>query len=72
MPRPWTPFAVPSTRPEVIGSRMAKDWSKCGCPKGTKRLSTKGRGRGWTCQASNFKVNKKGKKYLPFVKAACR
>jgi len=48
-----------------------KDWSGCGCPTGTKKISTKNRGRGWTCQASGFKVNKKGRKYKPFVKAIC-
>jgi hypothetical protein len=48
-----------------------RDWSSCGCPKGSKRITTKGHGRGWACQADNFKVTKKGRKLRPFVKAVC-
>lgn len=44
----------------------------CGCPSGAKMISTKGRGRGFVCQAQSYKVNKKGTRYKPFVKALCR
>lgn len=52
---------------------MAKrNWSGCGCPSGAKKITTRGRGRGWACQAQNYKVSKKGGRYKPFVKAVCR
>lgn len=43
----------------------------CGCPANAKKISTKGRGRGFVCQAQSYKVNKKGRRYKPFVKAVC-
>lgn len=51
---------------------MKRNWNGCGCPSGAKKISTKGRGRGWACQAQGFKTNKKGRRYRPFVKAVCR
>jgi hypothetical protein len=52
---------------------MAKkrSWAGCGCPKGSKRISTKGRGRGWACQLEGYKLTKKGRRIRPFVKAVC-
>jgi hypothetical protein len=49
-----------------------RNWTGCGCPQGSKKISTKNRGRGWVCQANAAKTNKRGKKYKPFVKALCR
>ena len=49
-----------------------KNWSGCGCPKGSKRISTKGRGRGWACQSLARRRTKKGGSFFPFVKAHCR
>lgn len=43
----------------------------CRCPSNARMVSTKGRGRGFVCQASTPKINKKGRKYKPFVKALC-
>lgn len=40
--------------------------SSCECPEGSKRVLTKGRGRGWACQGP-----KRGK-YRPFVAAICK
>lgn len=51
-------------------TKKSKNWSGCGCPSGSKRISTKGRGRGWVCQSTTYK--KKGnRKFKPFVKAKC-
>lgn len=41
-----------------------KNWSGCGCPANARKVSTKGRGRGWVC------IAKKGKRPR-FVKASC-
>lgn len=51
---------------------MAK---QCGCPAGSRKVSTKGRGRGWSCVSETTKslspLVKKGW-FKPFVKAVCR
>lgn len=44
---------------------------RCKCPSGAKMISTKGRGRGFVCQAQSYKTNRKGRRYKPFVKAHC-
>lgn len=49
-----------------------KNWSGCGCPSGSKKITTKNRGRGWTCQSLSFKTTKRGTQIKPFVKAVCR
>jgi hypothetical protein len=49
-----------------------RNWTGCGCPSGSTKISTKNRGRGWVCQAKTPKINKRGAKYKPFVKASCR
>jgi len=43
----------------------------CSCPAGSKRISTRGRGRGFVCQSTKFKTVK-GRRMKPFVKAKCR
>lgn len=44
--------------------RVRADWKGCGCPEGTKKVPTKGRGRGWACMRS---TNRGGR----FVAAVC-
>lgn len=51
--------------------KKSTDWSGCGCPLGSKRISTKGRGRGWVCQSTTFRKTKNGRRIKPFVKAKC-
>jgi hypothetical protein len=56
------------TKPANVGKT-------CGCPAGSKRVSTKGRGRGWACVSDTTKsLSPKVKKgwFKPFVKAICR
>lgn len=48
-----------------------KSWSGCGCPAGSKKISTRGRGRGWVCQSTTFRKSRTGRKMKPFVKARC-
>lgn len=49
-------------------ARRRSNWAGCGCPSGSKKISTKGRGRGWVCQSRT--KNRRGMK--PFVRATCR
>jgi hypothetical protein len=60
-----------STRRKTSRSRRSglSGASYCGCPTGSKKISTKGRGRGWVCQSTSFKTNRNGMRYKPFVKA---
>lgn len=44
--------------------KRARTTTNCSCPAGSKKISTKGRGRGWACQ-------RQGKGFQPFVKAKC-
>jgi len=56
------------TKPANVGKT-------CGCPAGSKRVSTKGRGRGWACVSEQTKsLSPKVKRgwFKPFVKAICR
>lgn len=53
-------------------STRARGWAGCGCPSGSRKISTKGRGRGWVCQSTSYKRNKRGGRFKPFVKATCR
>jgi len=53
-------------------AKRARNWAGCGCPSNSKKISTKGRGRGWACQSNASKVNKRGMRYKPFVKANCK
>jgi hypothetical protein len=57
-----------------------RNWSGCRCPAGSRRISTRGRGRGWACQSNRPKRVrvKKGPRRgqmttvkKPFVKAVC-
>lgn len=41
----------------------------CGCPSGSRRIHTKN-GR-MLCQSERTKLNKKGRRFKPFVKAHC-
>jgi len=50
----------------------SKSWAGCGCPKGSKKISTRGRGRGWACQSTKPKRIKGRLIKKPFVKATCR
>lgn len=51
-------------------SSGGKSWAGCGCPSGSKKLSTKGRGRGWVCQSTTFS-QVRGRRLKKFVKARC-
>lgn len=55
-------------------SGRKRSWAGCGCPSGSVRLSTKGRGRGWVCMSKTPKVRKRHGltfTFHPFVKARC-
>jgi len=46
----------------------------CGCPSGSRKISTRGGGRGWVCQSTSMKsmrVRGKMRRMKPFVKALC-
>lgn len=48
---------------------------QCSCPAGSRRVSTKGRGRGWACISERTKSLSPSVKvgwFKPFVKAVCR
>lgn len=50
---------------------MRRSSKSCACPRGSKKISTKGRGRGFVCQSTSPKRSKRGGKFYPFVKASC-
>jgi len=52
--------------------KARRNWAGCGCPSGSKRISTRGRGRGWACQSVTPRRNRRGGRFFPFVKASCR
>ena len=53
-------------------ARRRKSWAGCGCPRGSKKISTRGHGRGWACQSNTAKRIKGRVIKRPFVKATCR
>jgi hypothetical protein len=57
------------------GRKKKQSGGRCACPTGARSVSTKGRGRGFVCQATKSKtVKKHGRTWLikkPFVKAIC-
>jgi hypothetical protein len=62
----WPPVGPPK------GTTMAKrSWAGCGCPRGSKKISTKGRGRGWACQSLTKSRTRRGTMLKKFVKARC-
>lgn len=67
--REYRPRSKPRSR-RVRGVRGLSG-ARCSCPSGSKRISTRGRGRGFVCQSTSFK-RIKGRKIKPFVKATCR
>lgn len=60
-------------RRRSVGLSGAKNWTGCGCPSGSNKVSTRGRGRGWVCQSRTPKRSRTGRLIKkPFVKATCR
>lgn len=54
-------------------ARRSKNWAGCGCPRGSRKITTRGRGRGWACQSMTPKRSRTGRVIKkPFVKAICR
>lgn len=68
--RGYRPRRSPRPRRRMRGVRGFSA-ARCGCPAGSKKISTRGRGRGFVCQSTSFK-RIKGRKLKPFVKATCR
>ena len=52
-------------------AKRRKSWAGCGCPSGSKRITTRGRGRGWACQSNTLSRTRTGRKIRKFVKAKC-
>lgn len=57
------------SRPSVASRR--RSWAGCGCPRGSKKVPSKGRGRGWVCLSLTKKRTRNGRVLAPFVKATC-
>lgn len=53
-------------------STRSRSWAGCRCPAGSRKISTRGRGRGWACQSSKAKRIRGRLIKKPFVKAVCR
>lgn len=71
---------MPRRKRASTNHRKRQRWADCGCPHGSKRVRTGGRGRGWACQSNRpkrFKIKKgprRGRTQLvkkPFVRAVC-
>jgi hypothetical protein len=52
-------------------SSRKRSWAGCGCPRGSKKVPQKGRGRGWACISLTKKRTRAGRMLAPFVKATC-
>jgi hypothetical protein len=57
--------------------KKKKSWRGCGCPRGSRRISTRGVARGWVCQSkkprkTRGRLRNVGRYFYPFVKATCR
>lgn len=63
----------------MAARRKRKSWKGCHCPRGSRRISTRGHGRGWVCKATSSgkrrlargRLKSFGKYVYPFVKATC-
>jgi hypothetical protein len=56
-------------RPTTASRR--RSWAGCGCPRGSKKISTRGHGRGWVCQSLSKSRTRGGRMLKKFVKAKC-